>query len=194
MAKPTKIFYRLNQFISAPQVRLIDENNKQIGIVSREEALKKAQELEIDLVEVAPNAKPPVCRLIDYKKFKYLQSRKEREERKKIKTVELKEVRMGPFVAPHDLQVRLTRIREFLTDGNRVKLTIRFGGRQMAHPEFGHELIKKILGELEELAQIVREAKFEGRNLTLILAQVKGKKKEEENAQSQNPQSSTKAV
>lgn len=187
MYKPTKVFYRLNQFISAPQVRLIDGSGKQLGIVTREEALRKADEMEVDLVEVAPRAVPPVCRLIDYKKFQYLQARKVKEEKKRVKEVELKEIRMGPFVAKHDFEVRIARIREFLRDGHRVKVTVRFTGRQMAHPEFGHKLLKNVVDEIGENAQIEREAKFEGRNLILVLGKSHGKKIEEEkNAQSQN--------
>lgn len=187
MAKYTKIFYRLNHFITAPKIRLIDEAGKQIGIVTREEALRKAEEHNVDLVEVAPHAVPSVCRLIDYKKFQYLQARKAKEERKKIKEVELKEIRMGPFVAQHDLTTRLERIRKFLHDGHRVKVTVRFGGRQMAHPEFGRELLKKVVEEVKNIAQVEREAKFEGRNLILILGKIHGKKTEKvQNAQSQN--------
>lgn len=195
MYKTTKTFYRLNQFITAPQVRLTDEGGKQIGIMTLEEALKQAEELEVDLVEVAPKAVPPVCRLIDFKKFKYLQARKEREEKKKVKEVELKEIRMGPFVAAHDLAVRMGRIREFLKDGHRVKVTVRFTGRQMTHPEFGRKLLEKIVGELNELAQVEREAKFEGRNLNLILGKGHGKKAEEaKNAEGQNQKSSAKEI
>ncbi|MBI4100311.1 translation initiation factor IF-3 [Candidatus Microgenomates bacterium] len=173
-----KVFYRLNFNITAPKIRLIDESGKQIGIVEKEEALKKAQELEIDLVEIAPNANPPVCRLIDFKKFRYLQARKEREERKKVKAVDLKEVQMGPFVADHDLATRLERIKEFLTDGDRVKVNIRFTGRQMAHPEFGFELLKKIKESLGEIAHVEREPKFEGRVLSLILSKSRAKREE----------------
>lgn len=186
MFKNSKPFYRLNHHIVAPKVRVIDEPGKQIGILSREEALRKAQELEVDLVEVAPHANPPVCRLIDFKKFQYLQARKEREERKKIKGAEIKEVRMGPFVAEQDFKVRLERMEEFLREGNRVKVTIHFAGRQITHPEFGHKLFRKITDELGEIANVEREAKFEGRNLTLILGRVKGKKVTQTNAQSQN--------
>lgn len=190
MFKTHRPFYRLNFSVTAPSVRLIDETGKQVGIVTREEALRKAQELEVDLVEVAASANPPVCRLIDFKKFQYLESRKHKEERKKNKEVELKEVRMGPFVAQRDLEVRLGRIREFLKEGHRVKVTIHFAGRQITHPEFGHELFRKITGELSEIAHVEREAKFEGRNLTLILGKVAGQKKVEKNdAQIQNQNS-----
>lgn len=195
MLKFNKPFYRLNQSITAPSVRLIDESGKQIGIVNRLEALAKAQESDVDLVEIAPKANPPVCRLIDFKKFRYLQSRKEKEEKKKTKVVELKEIRMGPFVAPRDLEIRIDRIREFIKKGNRVKLSVRFAGRQITHPEFGHGLLQKIVEALSDLAQVEREAKFEGRNLSLILGKSKGKKKEEEqNAQSQNQESGQKKI
>ena len=194
MAKVIRHFYRLNQNITAPKVRLIDEVGKQIGIVDREEALRRAQEKEIDLVEIAPNANPPVCRIIDYKKFRYLQSRREREEKKNSREVELKEVRMGPFVAPRDLEIRIGRIKEFLGDGHRVKVTIRFSGRQITHPQFGYELLKKIVNGLEEIAYVEREAKFEGRNLTSILGKTKGEKKGEKNAEGQNQKSGPQAL
>lgn len=194
MLKFNKPFYRLNQSITAPSVRLIGEGGKQIGIVSRTEALEKAQELNVDLVEIAPKASPPVCRLIDFKKFQYLESRKEREEKKKTKEVELKEIRMGPFVAPRDLEIRIGRIKEFIKEGDRVKVSVRFTGRQITHPEFGHRILQKIVETLSDLAQVQREAKFEGRNLSLILGKTKGKKKEEENAQNQNQKSRSEKV
>ncbi|MDP3998695.1 MAG: translation initiation factor IF-3 [bacterium] len=194
MYKPTRIFNRLNLNITAPTVRLIDESGKQVGILSREEALRKARDLEVDLVEVAPNANPPVCRLIDYKKFQYLQSRKEREEKKKTKTVDLKGIRMGPFVASHDLQTRLDRMREFLTEGDRVKVTVRFTGRQMAHPQFGYDLLKKVVEEVKDIGHVEREAKFEGRNLIMILGKIKGREKEVKDAKSENQKSSGKAL
>ena len=189
MTKYIKTFYRLNYSITAPTLRLIDESGKQLGIVSREEALKKASEAGIDLVEVAAKARPPVCRLIDFKKFQYIQSRKAREEKKKLKEVELKEIRMGPFVASRDLEIRLGRIKDFLTEGHRVKVTVRFAGRQMAHPEFGHELLHKIVEELKEISQVEREAKFEGRNLTLILGKISKKRMEEKNAKNEDQNS-----
>lgn len=194
MFKSNRPFYRLNHNITALQVRLIDEDGKQIGIVSREEALRKAQDVDVDLVEIAPRANPPVCRLIDYKKFQYLQARKEREEKKKIKEVGFKEVRMGPFVAQHDFEVRLGKIKEFIEGGNRVKVTVHFAGRQITHPEFGHALLKRITEELNNLALVEREGRFEGKNLIMVLGRIKGRKKEEKNAESQNPQSSSQAV
>ncbi len=133
------------------------------------QALELSKEAEVDLVEIASTANPPVVRLIDFKKFKYEQAKKEQEEKKHAKETELKEVRMGPFVAENDLNVRMMRIKAFLHNGNKVKISIKFSGRQMSHPEFGHQLLKRILDILNDIAVVEREIRFEGRNLTLII-------------------------
>lgn len=171
--KTKRKFYRLNQYITAPELRLIDAAGKQIGIVSREEALKKAQELAVDLVEVAPSAKPPVCRLIDFKKFKYLEDKKEREEKKHAVKATIKEIRAGPFISENDFQVRLKRVQEFLKEGNKVKLTVKFTGRQMAHPEFGRQLLERFITKFEEIARVEREPHFEGRMFITMLTPIK---------------------
>ncbi len=132
-----------------------------------------ARDAEADLVEIAPDAKPPVARIIDFKKFRYEQSKKEQEARRKTQEVHVKEVRMGPFISGHDLEVRIKRTREFLEEGNRVKLTVRFGGRQMGKIKFGHELLQKIVATLEGKCQIDREARMEGRSLTMTISPVK---------------------
>ena len=166
---PNRKFYRLNYFIQAREVRLLDQEGKQIGVVTKEEALKKGRELGIDVVEIAPNASPPVARLIDFKKFKYLEARKSREEKKKTKNVSVKEIRLRPFIGEHDLEIRREQAQEFLTDGNQVKISIPFRGREITRKEFGFGVIKRFL-ELFKDQKMVREPHFEGRVLVTMVA------------------------
>lgn len=134
----------------------------------------------MDLVEIAPEAKPPVVRLIEYKKFKYLEQKKEKEAKKHAKQTELKEVRFSPFIGEHDLQTRLERIKEFLKEGNLVRVSIRFKGAQMAHQEFGPKLLGKILSSLEEIAEKERPERFEGRQFVTVLKPAKKQQVKEE--------------
>lgn len=168
--------YRLNYQITSPQLRLLDEEGKQIGIVSKIEALQKAKELNLDVVEIAPKAVPPVARLIDYKKFKYLEARKERESKKKQKNVGVKEVRLRPFIGQHDIDTRLKRSRGFLEDGNQLKVNVFFRGREIVRKEFGYDVMKRFLASLEKV-KIVREPHMEGRVLVALVVG-EGKKKE----------------
>ncbi|OGE26239.1 translation initiation factor IF-3 [Candidatus Daviesbacteria bacterium RIFCSPLOWO2_02_FULL_40_8] len=146
--------------------------------MSRDEALKKAVEQEMDLVEVAPNVNPPVARIVDFEKFRYHEAKREAAARKHAQDVEIKEIWISPRIAEHDLQTRLKRVNEFLDDGNKVKLTVKFKGREMAHPEVGYQVVKQALAFLGERIHIERETKFEGRNLTTIIG-VNKKTKEE---------------
>lgn len=166
-------YYRINQHIQAPEVRLLDSSGKQIGIVAKNEALKRAQDEEIDLVEVAPGAKPPVCKLIDFKKFLYQEEKKKREERKKAHGSETKEVHLGPFISEHDLKVKVDRAKEFLKDGNKVKIVLKFSGRQITHPEFGQKTLNHFLAEIDKISKIEREPHFEGRLLVSSVSPVK---------------------
>jgi len=163
-------FYRINQYIQAKEVRVVDESGKQIGIMPIFAAIQKAREAGIDLVEVAPNAKPPVAKIIDFKKFKYLEAKKEREEKKGQKGGELKEVRFTPFIAQNDLNIRVERIKEFLKEGNKVRVIVRFSGRQITKKDFGYKVINQVIEKLGELAKKESEPKFLGRELSLILA------------------------
>jgi translation initiation factor IF-3 len=142
---------------------------KQVGVLALADAIKMAQDQKLDLVEIAGQATPPVCKIIDFKKFKYLESKKEADSRKAAKQVETKEIRLRPFTSENDLDVRLRRMKEFLQDGNRVKVVVQFKGREIARPEFGHQLIGKITEfvNAEELGKADRPAKFEGKNLTV---------------------------
>ena len=150
------------------------------------EALKKAQDQDLDLIEIAPDAKPPVTRILDFKKFKYQEERKEREARKKAKQSEQKEVRFSPFIGDHDLQTGITKVKKFLEEGDTVKITIVFKGRQMAHhKEFGPKMLDKIMGLLEGIAEKERPEKFQGRRFITVVKSVKKpkpqKEKQEEN-------------
>lgn len=144
-----------------------------MGILSLNEALKKSHELGVDLVEVASKANPPVCRLIDFKKFRYLEAKKERLEKRKSKEVELKEIRLGPFTEKHDITVRINRAKEFLKKNNRVRITIKFTGREIAKKEFGFLTINKILESLKEVSKIEKEPHFEGRLLVALISPIK---------------------
>ena len=167
-------FYRINQQIAAQNIRVLDENSNQIGVLSRAEALAKANELGLDLVEIAPQAQPPVCKIIDYKKFKYLEEKKQRESRKKAKPSGGKELWLGPFMSENDLQVRVERGKEFLKDGYKLRLAVKFAGRQITHPEFGWNVISKMTKALEGYGKVEKPPKFEGRVLATTLTPGKG--------------------
>lgn len=174
-------FYRVNEQIRAQTLRVLDEEGLQIGVLKKDEALAKAREGEMDLVEVAPKANPPVARIIDYKKFLYQQEKKRRDEKKKAKTSETKEVRLGPFMEEHDLLVMIRRTKEFLEHGNKVKLVVRFAGRQITHPEFGEKVIDRVIDELGDISKVEREKHFEGRQLLTILSPERKKHDKEKN-------------
>ncbi len=181
-------FYRTNERIPAHTLRVIDFEGKQIGVFSKFEAISKARELGFDLVEVAPQANPPVAKIIDFKKFLYQESKKRREEKRKSKVSETKEVRLGPFMNDHDLEVMIRRAREFLGDSDKVRLVVKFIGRQIVHPEFGQEILKKVINSLSDISKVEREAHFEGKQLIALLAPEKkrGEKDHEKNPQISN--------
>lgn len=162
-------FYRTNERIFAQSLRVLDSSGKQIGVLSKFEALNKARSLGLDLVEIAPKAQPPVAKIIDFKKFLYQLAKKKREEKKKTKVSETKEMRLGPFMGDHDLEVMIRRGREFLVNGNKVRLVVKFFGRQLAHPEFGKEILNKALSSLSDISKIEREPHFEGKQLIAII-------------------------
>jgi translation initiation factor IF-3 len=150
-------------------VRVIDEDGGQVGILSVREALAMAEERGLDLVEVAPNAVPPVCRLLDYGKFRYEQSKKEREAHKNQKQAEVKELRLRPKTDDHDLLVKQNQARKFLQSGDKVKFTVRFRGREMAYPDIGREMLEQLADNLRDIALIEQRPQMEGRALTLLL-------------------------
>ena len=166
----------INEQIRDREVRLIGANGEQLGIMSARDAQKHAQEAGLDLVKVAPTAKPPVCKIIDYGKYKYELARKEKEAKKKQKLAQLKEIKMRPQISVHDYNFKMRHIHEFLSEGNKVKITIMFRGREMAHTEFGYDLIAKIMKDLENEATTEKPPKLEGKNLSTVLNPVKVKK------------------
>ncbi|NLT20572.1 MAG: translation initiation factor IF-3 [Syntrophomonadaceae bacterium] len=161
--------WRVNEDIRAKEVRLVAEDGEQLGIVSIREALEIAMEKGVDLVEVAPSAKPPVCRLMDFGKFKFEQSKREKDARKKQKVISIKEVKMRPNIDEHDFQVKARSARKFLSAGDKVKVTIMFRGREITHPDLGEKLSLKLVGELADVSAVEKPPKVEGRNMVTIL-------------------------
>jgi translation initiation factor IF-3 len=156
--------------IRVPEVRLIDENGQQVGVVERYKALSRSMEVGLDLVEVSPAAKPPVCKIMDYTKFKYQQSVRERQARKKQTRVEIKEIKFRPGTDTHDYEVKLRNMRKFLAAGNKVKCTLRFRGREMAHQSIGLQLLKRVEKDLNELSKVEQYPKMMGRQMTMVVA------------------------
>lgn len=186
-------FYRINDRIFASELRVLDSEGKQIGILKKQEALEQAQGLGLDLVEIAPTAKPPVARIIDFKKFLYQEEKKRREEKKKAKNSETKEIRLGPFMDTHDLETMVKRAREFLEGNDKVKLVVRFKGRQMGHPEFGHKVIGQATEMLSDVSKVDKPPHFEGRQLITMLSPERHKEvKPTEPSQEQANQGETK--
>lgn len=163
-------FVRINERIRAKEIRVIDEEGKQLGIMPPYEALKIARTQGLDLVEVAPTANPPVCRIINYGKYLYQQDKRQREARKHQKSIELKEVKFRPRTSEHDFQVKRDHIAGFLQEGNKVKATIMFRGREMAHRDIGWQMIERLIQEIGEVGQVETRPRQEGPNLTAILA------------------------
>ncbi|MFZ6032553.1 MAG: translation initiation factor IF-3 [Melioribacter sp.] len=167
----------MNEEIRAPEIRLIDEKGEQVGIVSVKEALNRAREAGMDLVEIAPQAKPPVCKIIDYGKFAYEQQKREKMQKKKQQVTVLKEIRLHPNTDTHDFEFKARHAAKFIEDGNKVKVSVIFKGRELAYTEIGEELLRKFLDKLSDVAKVEQEPKFEGRAMHAILAPQKGKKK-----------------
>ncbi|HOJ57486.1 MAG TPA: translation initiation factor IF-3 [Bacillota bacterium] len=165
----------MNNDIRAREIRLIDETGEQLGIMVLKEGLRIAAERGLDLVEVAPNARPPVCRLIDYGKYKYEQAKRERETRKKQKTMDIKEVRMTPKIEGHDFQVKARNAIRFLQDGDKVKATVRFRGREIVHADIGRALLQDLAEEVKDYGFVEREPRVEGRHMVMILSPITSK-------------------
>jgi translation initiation factor IF-3 len=151
-------------------VRLIDENGQMSGVVSRREALNRAVEAGLDLVEVSPNAEPPVCKILDYGKFKYEAQKKKNEARKKQKIIEVKEIKMRPGIDDHDYDVKMRAMHRFLDEGDKVKVTMRFRGREMVHQELGLKVLERVRGQLDEVAKVEQMPRLEGRQMTMVIA------------------------
>lgn len=166
----------MNEKIRAAQVRVIDEQGAQLGIMRPEDALRQAEAKGLDLVEVAPKADPPVCRMIDYGKYRYQQSKRAKESKKHQHTVNLKEIKYRPKISDHDFDFKTNHVKEFLKAGNKVKLTIMFRGREMAHPEFGRNLLVRVIEDVKELVQDepnLSSMRLEGRNMSVVLSPAK---------------------
>ena len=161
--------YRVNKRIRAQELRVIGEEGNSLGIISLEEALKAAEEAGLDLVEVAPNSKPPVAKIMDYGKFKYQMGKRERETRKKQKHVSIKEVKMGPKIGDHDFDFKRDHGAAFLKEGHRLKVTIKFRGREMSHTELGREILDRMREALSEFGKVEVPPRLEGRNMFMML-------------------------
>jgi len=165
---------RINERVRAREVRLIDDEGQMIGVMSSAQALSLARERNLDLVEVSPMAVPPVCKLMDYGRFKYEQAKRENEARKHQKTVEIKEIRMTPRTDDHDLEVKVRKIEEFLAEGDKVKVSVKFRGREMAHPELGRQVLDRVATELKGTAMLERTPIMEGKMISMIVTRAPG--------------------
>ena len=161
---------RVNEKIRAPEIRLIGPEGENIGVVTPEKAMDLAFEAELDLVEISPNATPPVCKIMDYGKYKYEQQKRESEARKKQKVIEVKEVKFRPNTDTHDYDVKMRNVVKFLEHGDKVKVTLRFRGREMAHQELGVRLLDRVKDETSTIAKVESEPRLEGRQMTMVLA------------------------
>lgn len=163
----------MNDQIRVRQVRVIDEEGEQLGIMSPRDAIMEAEKRGYDLVEVAPQADPPVCRIMDYGKYRYQQSKRAKESRKHQHTITVKEIKYRPKIDDHDFEFKTNHVREFLAEGNKVKVTIMFRGREMAHPEFGKEILERVVEATKDIAQDDQDlsrVRLEGRNMTIVLS------------------------
>lgn len=161
----------INEQVRDKEVRLISETGEQLGIMSAKEAMKIARAAELDLVKIAPNAKPPVCKIIDYGKYRYELARKEKEARKKQKTVDVKEVRLSPNIDTNDLNTKVNQARKFLSKGDKVKVTLRFRGRELAHVNSSKGILDEFAKQLEDCAVVDKQPKFEGRSMIMFLTE-----------------------
>ena len=163
----------INEQIRDREVRVIGPNGEQLGIMSAKEAYFKAKDAGLDLVKIAPTAKPPVCKIIDYGKYRYEQARKAKEAKKKQKTIDIKEVRLSPNIDTNDLNTKVNQARKFLSKGDKVKVTLRFRGREMAHKDVGREILNAFFEELKDVASVDKPAKMEGRSMVMFLSATK---------------------
>ncbi|PHK94651.1 translation initiation factor IF-3 [Pseudoroseomonas rhizosphaerae] len=161
---------RVNEDIRVPQVRLIDQDGEMLGVMSAREALLRAYEVGMDLLEISPNAVPPVCKILDYGKYKYEQQKKANEARKKQKIVEIKEIKVRPNIDDHDYEVKMRAAKSFIEEGDKVKVTLRFRGREMAHQDLGVKVLERIRTELAEMAKVEQMPRLENRQMIMVLA------------------------
>ncbi|NDH63361.1 MAG: translation initiation factor IF-3 [Alphaproteobacteria bacterium] len=167
---PTREGPRVNGEIKSPQVRLIDENGEMVGVVSTREAIEMAEEASLDLIEISPNAVPPVAKISDYGKYKYEAQKKAHEARKHQKVIEVKEIKMRPNIDEHDYEVKMRAMKRFIDEGDKVKVTLRFRGREMVHSELGLQVLNRVRGEMDPLTKIESMPRMEGRQMIMVLA------------------------
>ncbi|RJP21998.1 MAG: translation initiation factor IF-3 [Candidatus Abyssobacteria bacterium SURF_5] len=166
--KPTEP--RVNERVRARSIRLIGADGEQVGVVTADEGLRQARELGLDLVEVAPKATPPVCRIMDYGKYKYEQSKRAKEAKKHQHVINVKEMKFRPKTEEHDYQFKLKHIQKFLAEGNKTKVTVMFRGREMVHTELGKKVLERLIQETQDIASVEQPPRLEGRNMTIVLA------------------------
>ncbi|HUB97379.1 MAG TPA: translation initiation factor IF-3 [Stellaceae bacterium] len=169
-APPSREGPRVNEQIDSPSVRLIDHTGENRGVVSTREAMGMASEVGLDLVEISPNADPPVCKILDFGKYKYEAQKKANEARKKQKVIEVKEIKLRPGIDDHDYDVKMRAMRSFLDEGDKVKVTMRFRGRELAHQELGMKVLDRVRDQLAELAKVEQWPKMEGRQMTMVIS------------------------
>jgi len=167
--------YRINRAILAPQVRLIDQNGEAVGVVSIRDAMIMAREANLDLVEVAPQAVPPVCKIIDYGKLKYELQKKKSEAKKKQKVIEVKEVKLTPSIGDHDYKVKLAGVTRFIGEGNKVKITLRFRGREFSHKEIGEKLLNRLIEDVKDIAKCEGTPQLDGKQMMVVISPLASK-------------------
>jgi translation initiation factor IF-3 len=167
---PSREGPRVNEEINVPRVRLVDARGEMVGVVARNDALVMAADAGLDLVEVAANADPPVCKILDYGKFKYEEQKKKNEARKKQKVIEVKEIKLRPGIDDHDYDVKMRSMVKFIEEGDKVKVTMRFRGRELAHQELGMDVLMRVKTDLDEIAKVEQFPKMEGRQMTMVMS------------------------
>jgi translation initiation factor IF-3 len=167
---PTREGPRINEEISVLRVRLVDERGGMVGVVGRNEALTMAADAGLDLVEIAPGADPPVCKILDYGKYKYEEQKKKNEARKKQKIIEVKEIKLRPSIDDHDYQVKMRSMNKFIEEGDKVKVTMRFRGRELAHQELGMNVLMRVKDDLDGIAKVEQTPRMEGRQMTMVVS------------------------
>jgi translation initiation factor IF-3 len=167
---PTREGPRVNEDIAVLRVRLVDERGNMVGVVGRNEALVMASDVGLDLVEVAPNADPPVCKILDFGKYKYEEQKKKNEARKKQKIIEVKEIKLRPSIDHHDYDVKMRSMVKFIEEGDKVKVTMRFRGRELAHQELGMDVLVRVRDDLDEIAKVEQMPRMEGRQMTMVIS------------------------
>ncbi|OJW49167.1 MAG: translation initiation factor IF-3 [Alphaproteobacteria bacterium 41-28] len=164
---------RVNEEITSPEVRLVDENGEMVGVVSQKQALERAYAAGLDLVEVSPNADPPVCKILNHGKFKYEEQKRRAEIRKKQKIIEIKEIQLRPGIDKHDFEVKMRSARKFIEEGDKLKVTLRFRGREVSHQEFGMEVLNRVKDALQDIAKVEQFPKLEGKRVIMVMGPAK---------------------